>query len=116
MRNLLEESSKVGFKALNSLVRPLLKRGAGSPWPIGAGFVVLETTGRRSGLKREVPLLATRFGDRLFVSTARRRSQWVRNLDATPDAQVWVGGQKRPATALGLGRHGLLDVASLTLG
>ncbi len=115
MRNLLDQTTRAGFAALNTVVRPLLKLGAGSPWPIGAGFVVLETTGRTTGLAREVPLLAARLGDRVFVSTARRRSQWVRNLDANPDANVWVAGRKRSATAAAAVRRGPFDVASLAL-
>jgi hypothetical protein len=116
VRNLLEQSSKVGFRALNTVVRPLLKLGAASPLPVGAGLVVLETTGRTTGLKREVPLVATRVGDRVFVSTVRRRSQWVRNLEATPEAGVWVAGRKRAATATGTVRRGPFDVATLALG
>jgi len=116
VRNLLDHTSKAGFRALNTVVRPLLKLGAGSPWPVGTGLVVLETTGRTTGLKREVPLVAARVGDRVFVSTVRRRSQWVRNLEATPEAGVWVAGRKREATATGTVRRGPFDVASLALG
>ena len=113
VRNLLDQTAKAGFGALNSVVLPLLRRGAGSPLPIGAGLVVLETTGRTSGRKREVPLMAARFGDRMLVSTARRRSQWVRNLEAEPQADVWVAGHKRTATATV--RRGPFDVARLAL-
>ena len=116
VRNLLDQTSKAGFNALNAVARPLLKLGVGSPWPVGAGLVVLETTGRVSGLKREVPLVATRVGDRVFVSTVRRRSQWVRNLEATPAAGVWVAGRKREATATATVRRGPFDVATLALG
>ena len=116
MRNLLDQTSRAGFRALNSVVRPLLKLGAGSPWPVGSGVVVLETTGRVTGEKREVPLLATRIGDQVYVSTVRRRSQWVRNLEASPDAGVWLAGRRRPAMATGTARRGPLDVATLALG
>lgn len=115
VQNLLDASSKAGFRALNTIVRPLLKLGAGSPWPVGTGLVVLETTGRTTGQRREVPLLATRVGDQVYVSTVRRRSQWVRNLEATPEAFVWLSGRRRPVTATEIVRRGAFDVATLAL-
>ena len=87
------------FSTINRHVKPLVKRGLGSPLPIGAGFVVLETTGRRTGLTREVPLLAARLGDRITVTTARSASQWIRNVEADDAPAVWVAGRRRPATA-----------------
>jgi deazaflavin-dependent oxidoreductase (nitroreductase family) len=88
-----------GFSTLNSVVRPAVKSGIGNPLPIGAGAVVLETTGRKSGLPRQVPVLATRAGNRLDVSTVRSDSQWLRNIEADDQVAVWLGGQRRKATA-----------------
>lgn len=88
-----------GFAALNSVVRPAVRAGAGNPLPIGAGPVVLETIGRRSGLPRQVPVLATRVGDTLNVSTVRSNSLWLRNIEADSDVSVWLGGQRRSAVA-----------------
>jgi deazaflavin-dependent oxidoreductase (nitroreductase family) len=88
-----------GFRTLNSVVRPIAKAGLTSPLPIGIGIVVVETTGRKSGKTREVPLVATRIGDRIDVSTVRRDSQWVKNLAADPDGAVWLKGERRVATA-----------------
>lgn len=115
VQNLLDASSKAGFRALNTFVRPLLKLGAGSPWLVGTGLVVLETTGRTTGQMREVPLLATRVGDQVYVSTVRRRSQWVRNLEATPEAFVWLSGRRRSVTATEIERRGAFDVATLAI-
>lgn len=99
MPTLPDNVTRAGFNALNSIVRPALRAGVGNPLPIGAGAVALETTGRRSGLTRTVPLLATRLGDTITVSTVRRDSQWLRNVEADSDVGVWLYGQRRPATA-----------------
>ena len=76
---------------------------------------VLETTGRTTGQTREVPLLAARVGDQVYVSTVRRRSQWVRNLEATPEAFVWLSGRRRSVTATETARRGAFDIATLAL-
>jgi hypothetical protein len=91
--------ARQSFRALNSLVRPFVKGGFGSPPPFGVGAVVVSTTGRRSGVDREVPLAAARLGDRVFVSTVRRNSDWMRNLEAEPETAVWLNGSRRSATA-----------------
>lgn len=93
------ELTRRGFATLNAVVRPAVRAGAGNPLPIGAGPIVLETTGRRSGLPRQVPVLATRVGDTLNVSTVRADSQWLRNIEADDQVGVWLGGQRRDATA-----------------
>lgn len=106
-------ATREGFRALNSVAIPMVKAGLGTPLPIGVGLVVLETTGRVSGETREVPLLAARVLDTIHVSTVRSGSQWTRNLVATPEAAVWVGGRRRSATAAV--DRGRLAVASLSL-
>lgn len=99
MRNLTNAITRQGFAALNAIVRPAVQSGIGNPLPIGAGAVVLETTGRVSGLARLVPVLSTRTGNTLTVSTVRSDSQWIRNAEADSNVAVWLGGQRREATA-----------------
>lgn len=87
------------LEPLNRLARSFVKIGLGGPCLSPIGLVVLENTGRTSGVVREVPLLAYRMHRFLVVGTARARSQWLRNLDAERVAAVWVGGQRRRCKA-----------------
>jgi deazaflavin-dependent oxidoreductase (nitroreductase family) len=86
------------FRTLNRFVDPVVRAGLGNSLA-GPGAFVVETTGRRSGLPRRVPLLGNRVGDTIIVSTIRDNSQWIRNLEQHPIADVWVAGRPRPATA-----------------
>ena len=90
---------RLAFQTLNKLVRPVLDTGIGNPLPIGLGASVVETTGRSTGRARQVPLVTARFGDRLVASTVRGNSQWLANLEATPDAHVNLFGDRRAARA-----------------
>lgn len=110
---LRRSATREGFAALNRVVKPVVKAGLFSPLPIGAGLVVLETTGRKTGRKREVPLVAFRVGDRVNVSTVRSRSLWAKNIEADENVSVWVGGRKREAA--GVVNEGPLTVAELSL-
>ncbi len=107
------ELTKQGFRALNTVALPLVRAGVASPPPLGVGLVVLETTGRVSGQPRQVPLVAVRRCDRVDVSTVRSSSQWVRNIEAQPEAAVWLNGRKRTVTSAVT--TGPLTVANLTL-
>lgn len=111
--DLRADLSRQAFRALNRVVVPAVKRGIGSPLPVGIGLVVLETTGRKSGLPREVPLVAARLGDTVMTSTVRPRSLWTRNVEATPEVAMWVGGRRRDGSAHV--ERGSLTVATVSL-
>jgi len=113
MTPLLNAPTRAAFRAFNRVVRPVVACGSFSPPRVGGGLVLLETTGRTSGLPRQVPLVATRLGDRVVVSTVRADSQWMRNLEADPTAGVWIGGERRSAIAEV--RRGPLNVVNLVM-
>jgi len=104
-------TTRSAFRLLNQAVLPPAKAGFGSP-PAGPGIVVLETTGRTSGVARDVPLAAVRVGNKIVVSTVRENSQWLKNLEASPSARVWTCGQPESVTAQV--RRGPLNVVVLT--
>lgn len=111
---LLRAARRQTFRSVNAVVEPLVRRGVGSPLPIGPGLVLLQTEGRRSGRPRVRPLLSLRVGEELLVGTARPSSDWVANLTAAGDASVWVGGSRRSASAR-VRRLGTGSVARLSL-
>jgi deazaflavin-dependent oxidoreductase (nitroreductase family) len=99
IRPVQAELTRTAFRTLNSVVKPAVMAGVGNPLPVGGGAIVLEVTGRVSGAPRQVPLLATRLGDKVMVSTVRSESQWLRNIEADPNVVVHLYGKRRAATA-----------------
>ncbi len=96
------------FRAVNAVAGPLVRRGLAGPCVTPLGLVVLEHTGRSSGRTYASPLLALRLGRRVVVTTVRdARSQWVRNLEAEPEAHLWLNGRRRAVRAEVLRREGL---------
>lgn len=113
LREAQAKVSQTAFRTLNSVVRPAVLAGAGNPLPIGGGVVVLEVTGRVSGKPRQVPLLTTRVGNRLVVSTVRSDSQWLKNIEADVIVVVHLFGKRRTGTASV--NRGPLNTAVITL-
>jgi deazaflavin-dependent oxidoreductase (nitroreductase family) len=91
------------FRGLNQFVEPLVRAGLGAPMLFPAGAIVVETQGRKSGRRSNVPLMAALVGDLVVISTVRRRSNWLKNLAAHPDVRYWLGGREREATAYAIG-------------
>lgn len=71
--------------------------------PVGAPTLVLESTGRKSGLPRLSPLLYTRDGDSVIVVGSNfgqeHHPAWTGNLIAQPAARVISGGVEVPVVA-----------------
>ncbi|MGH7860360.1 MAG: nitroreductase/quinone reductase family protein [Candidatus Binatia bacterium] len=89
------------FRMLNRVVEPPIRAGLASSRLLPGGLIVLETKGRRTGRRSRVPLAALRIAGHTFVSTFRgRRSDWVRNLSASPEARYWLGGRPMSARAI----------------
>ena len=63
-------------------------------------YLYLTTTGRRSGLPREIEIWFTEHEGRFYViAEHRERAQWVRNIQADPRVRVRVGDRLFDATA-----------------
>ena len=88
------------FRTLNSVVEPAVRKGLGSPRLLPGGLIVLETTGFKTGATRRTPLVATRLGRFIFVSTFRGESSfWVKNLHKKSSINYYLGGKAREADA-----------------
>jgi deazaflavin-dependent oxidoreductase (nitroreductase family) len=88
------------FRAMNQILEPSVRRGFGSPSFTPGTLIVLETVGRKTGRRSKVPLAAMRVGEHILVGTFRgKRSQWVKNVEASPQVRFWLGGTVKPAKA-----------------
>lgn len=102
-------ASRLGSWCLRRL-RPLDRRLQGRSHgrftvfgPIGVPLLLLTTTGRHTGRRRQTPLICMREGERLFVIGTNfgqeAHPEWSANLLADPDAWVTMGGKEIPVTA-----------------
>lgn len=79
------------------LINPRVLRTAGEPESTAA---VLETTGSKSGLPRQIPVLGGLQGDALWIAAHHGRSAaWVRNVESNPRVRVKIRGRWRTGTA-----------------
>ncbi len=67
-------------------------------WLLGQRFLLLTTRGRKTGVARSVVLEVlgrdAESGGYLIASAWGPRAQWLRNIEATPRADVQVGSQR----------------------
>jgi deazaflavin-dependent oxidoreductase (nitroreductase family) len=97
-------STKFGALFISKLApldRQLLRRSNGRLTifgPVGLPLLLLTTTGRKSGERREIPLTYMREGDRLFLVGSNygqaNHPAWSWNLLANPNAWVTMGGNE----------------------
>jgi deazaflavin-dependent oxidoreductase (nitroreductase family) len=88
-------STFLSAKVFNRLVLALARAGLPTP-----SVVILETTGRRSGAPRRVPVTRLVEGDTLWIVTEHgRRAAYVRNIEANPRVRVRIGRRWRTGTA-----------------
>ena len=88
------------FRFLNRWLEPQIRGGLGAPRLAPGGLIVLETRGRKTGRRIRVPLVATRIQGHVLIATFRGgRSQWAKNLAASPETRFWMGGKPRAADA-----------------
>jgi deazaflavin-dependent oxidoreductase (nitroreductase family) len=66
---------------------------------IGGRFLVLTTTGRRSGRQRCCGLNYARDGQTVYVASGFGRTDWYRNLLADPQVEVRIGAARWRAEA-----------------
>ena len=86
---------RVGRTVVNPLVAALDRRGIRSKL-----VVELETTGRRSGEPRRVPLTGSADADGVWVICQHgHRAGWAHNIEADPRVRVRVNGDWRTGTA-----------------
>jgi deazaflavin-dependent oxidoreductase (nitroreductase family) len=91
----LQVSKFTTTKLVNPLVRRLLERGL-----FPKSQALLETTGRRSGQPRRVPLGNGLRGDKFWIVTEHGWSaDYVKNIENDPRVRVKVGRQWYGGTA-----------------
>jgi deazaflavin-dependent oxidoreductase (nitroreductase family) len=63
-------------------------------------YLYLTTTGRRSGLPREIEIWFTEHGGRFYIiAEHRERANWVRNIRNNARVRVRVGDRRFEASA-----------------
>lgn len=75
----------------------------GYEWQNGTTILILTTTGRRSGQPHQHPLIFRQHGDAYLVVASKggapEQPNWYRNIEATPDVEVQIKGDRFAARA-----------------
>ena len=94
----LQKATTRGHRLL--LQSPLGPLVSATPW---GRFLVLHTTGRRSGQPRQTPLSYTNDGDAYVIIASdggsSRHPDWYANLEADPYVEVQIGTRRQPVNA-----------------
>ena len=86
------------MKNIQKIHRVLYAIGLGPV--IGRIILLLTTTGRTSGKKRVTPLQYEKIGTEYYIGAARGlKADWVRNIQADPHVEVYVGAKHFIGTA-----------------
>lgn len=97
-RSASRRASAVAWSRLHARLLRISKGRAIPRW-FGAPVVVLETVGRKSGKRRETPVLALSHGPDLVVMAASAGTDaapaWWLNLQAAGEATVLMRGERR---------------------
>lgn len=102
-------ATRLGSRCIRALVpvdRRLLNKTKGRYTvlgPFGLQVLVLTTIGKKSGQRRQSPLIYTRDANRLYLFGSNfgqaKHPAWTSNLLANPDAWVTMGGREIPVVA-----------------
>ncbi len=90
-----DKNVKQGFKIFNRGMIMLWRLGLGwhlNAWPkVGGHIMVLQHTGRKSGLKRLTPVNYALVNGEIYCAAGfGPSSDWYRNICANPQVEIWL--------------------------
>ena len=94
--NISNQAPAAARSALGRLQQSVINPVVRLAWDLGLpipGDALLETTGRRTGLRRRTPVCDGLEGERFWLIAQRGRdADWVRNIEHNPRVRVKVSG------------------------
>jgi len=99
-----ENALRLAFKRFNPFMIGFFRLGLGwaiNIWPqVGGRIMVINHTGRKSGLRRRTPVnYAPIDGDLYCTAGFGAISDWYRNIMANPEVEVWLPRDRRRGSA-----------------